>query len=444
MNEATIAVDEQPLEAPTGANGVPVPANLDPATVALFISVGTQVLSFAGQLIGGKTGDALSGLANQLNGIGYKIQEIGRQMDAIFAQVNVAIDAVDQTNLSKIWPVHSEVMSYRKAFPNGIPDKADTSNGNYISANRGSAEAMGYFQAVNRGAFTFIPTLCHVTNTRLEFAVNTWPCWFAQNDATQPNFTGELNLSVGQLDKSLSRARPNIGKEVRIVPIYPSKAPRNVIGGDDPDHPRPEPKEPIGFKVVEKGVVLWQKMGENLDSEARRQQRIWQSKRQNEVLGSFTSTRSHWASSVARMAPAGIARALNLGDAAQFMQYANPRMLVSPDGVTDEMVADGETGMLYQPLPLRNILLDMLTSEAMRGKHSLLTKGADRRSVGFCFDKTFHREPNPNEVDALMQVVNIFGFDSLFGCLAYSEEYADRFGDGMPSEYLPGKAKRSK
>ena len=97
--------------------------------------------------------------------------------------------------------------------------------------------------------------------------------------------------------------------------------------------------------------------------------------------------------------------------------------------------ADGN-GSVYHPLPMRDILLDVLTSAPMKERHGLLAKGADRRSVSFWFDKTFHREPSPEELKALMQVVNIFGHDSLFGCLAYSREYGERYGMGAPGGFV--------
>ena len=104
------------------------------------------------------------------------------------------------------------------------------------------------------------------------------------------------------------------------------------------------------------------------------------------------------------------------------------------DLVDAEQESIGESQL--QPLPLRDILLDVLTSAPMKEQHGLLVKGADRRSVSFWFDKTFHREPSKEELSVLMKVVDISGYDALFGCLAYSQEYADRYGPGGPGGVL--------
>ena len=79
----------------------------------------------------------------------------------------------------------------------------------------------------------------------------------------------------------------------------------------------------------------------------------------------------------------------------------------------------------------------------MRARHGLLVKGADKRSVNTWFEKTFFRRPSANEMDALLKVVELFGNDAFFGCLAYSDEYKQRFGDGIPSQAPPVSAPAS-
>src|SRR5262245_39807990 len=209
----TIGVDVNEL-----GTGI-VQSAIDPATIAAFAALGAQVLQFAGQLIGGKTGEALSGIANQINGIGYKIQNVANQLEGLLTGVQQVIESQDKEQLAKIWPVHTQVMAYRAAFPQGVPTLADTNNGNYIEANGRTAESQVYFQGLRRAPITFMPSLCHVTNTRMEVAVNTWPCWFQQNRPEQPIYTNELNLSSGCLNSNLSAAGAALDKMVVIKPI---------------------------------------------------------------------------------------------------------------------------------------------------------------------------------------------------------------------------------
>jgi hypothetical protein len=403
---------------------------IDPATIAAFAALGAQVLQFAGSLIGGKTGDALSEIADSINGIGYKIQNIGNQLEGLLTGVQQTIDSIDKSQLAKVWPVHSQVVAYRNAFPQGVPAVADTNNVNYVEANARSAEAMFYFQGLQRGALTFMPTLCHVTNTRMEVAVNTWQCWWQQNQPAQPNFAAELNLSAGCLNSNVSKAVSFVNKQVQVKPIKGSLALRGGPGGPI------EPQGTIGYMVVDDGAIVFSKKGEegNILKEANdfaAQRRV---QKRQQMLGDYEKTRSNWVSMVGSLAPAGIQRALRLGDAHQFLSYVNPRMLVMATRPDPDAESNGES--LYQPLPLRDILLDVLTSAAMKEKHGLLVKGADQRSVSFWFEKTFHREPTKHELSALMKVVDIFGYDSLFGCLAYSQEYAERYGTGGPGGIL--------
>jgi hypothetical protein len=121
------------------------------------------------------------------------------------------------------------------------------------------------------------------------------------------------------------------------------------------------------------------------------------------------------------------------------MRFVNPSTLVME-------AEDGAGGLagdvaVYRPLPMRDVLLGVLTSSAMRDRHSLLVKGAERRVVLTWFEKAFRREPSPSELTTLMQVVQLFGNNAFFGCLAYSNEYEDRFGDGIPG--LVDRAKAS-
>ena len=109
----TIGVDANEL-----GTGV-VQSAIDPATIAAFAALGAQVLHFAGQLIGGKTGNALSGIANEINGIGYKIQNVANQLEGLLTGVQQVIESMDKAQLAKVWPVHNQVMSYRAAFPPG-------------------------------------------------------------------------------------------------------------------------------------------------------------------------------------------------------------------------------------------------------------------------------------------------------------------------------------
>jgi hypothetical protein len=150
-----------------------------------------------------------------------------------------------------------------------------------------------------------------------------------------------------------------------------------------------------------------------------------------QILSNFRGVHANWVNAVAGAASAGIQRALNLGDAKQFMRYVNPGTLAMVNHVGN----GSKNGTAYRALPLRDILLDILTSAQMKDRHGLLIKGADARSVKFWFDKTFHREPSPAELKALLKVVEIFGYDSLFRCLVYSDEYEQRYGDGIPTSF---------
>lgn len=403
---------------------------IDPATIAAFAALGAQALQFAGHLIGGKTGNALSGIANEINGLSYKIQNVASQLEGLLTGVQQVIESVDKAQLAKIWPVHSQVMAYINTFPQGVPAVANTSNPNYVEANSRTSESLFYFQGLRRAPITFMPSLCHVTNTRMEVAVSTWPCWFQQNRPEQPIYTNELNLSSGCLNTNISLAGASLDKMVVIKPIKG----KLFVGGEGPV----EPRGTIGYQVVDtdENKVIFSKTGEDLESIEKQASQVAAQRRvqkRQQMLGDFQKTGGNWTNMVSRLAPAGIQRALKLGDAGQFLSYVNARTLVMKSVVDldHESVGNG----LYHPLPMRDILLDVLTSAPMKERHGLLAKGADRRSVSFWFDKTFHRDPSPEELNALMQVVNIFGHDSLFGCLAYSREYSERYGTGAPGGF---------
>ena len=114
---------KMPFQPPTQEQTM---AALDPGTVALFVSLGAQVLNFAGQLFGGKTGETLSELAGQINGLGYKIQDIANQTQKLFTGIEETINSIDKQSLAAAWPVHDQVMAYRKAYPPSPPPATPT------------------------------------------------------------------------------------------------------------------------------------------------------------------------------------------------------------------------------------------------------------------------------------------------------------------------------
>lgn len=431
MSTTEMVAYSEVVEVRDNDESVTVARAINPATIAAFAALGAQALEFAGRLIGGKTGDALSDIANVINGIGFKLQTIGSELKLLLENVQDVIDSIDKQQLARVWPVHSEVMAYREAFPQGVPAQAATNNPNYVDASARTSEALFYFQGLPRGPLTFMPTFCHVTNSRLEVAVNTWQCWWQQSHPAQPNYTGELNLSAGVLKSNISRAVPSINNLVRVRAI--KGAGLRDAGLRGPDDPL-DPQVIIGYQVIDDGKLVFSKIGDNVFPEANKVASQHRLQRRQQILGDFEKTGKHWVSMVSRLAPAGIQRALKLGDATQFLRYVNPRTLAMVDPADAEQESLGESQL--QPLPLRDILLDVLTSAPMKEQHGLLVQGADRRSVSFWFDKTFHREPSKEELGTLMKVVDLFGYDALFGCLAYSQEYSDRYGMGGPGGVL--------
>ncbi len=255
---------------------------INPATIAAFAALGAQALEFAGRLIGGKTGDALSDIANVINGIGFKLQTIGGELKLLLENVQDVIDSIDKQQLARVWPVHSEVMAYREAFPQGVPAQAATNNPNYVDASARTSEALFYFQGLPRGPLTFMPSFCHVTNSRLEVAVNTWQCWWQQGNPAQPNYTGELNLSAGVLKSNVGKAVASINKLVRVKAIKGA----NFRGPDDPL----DPQVVIGYQVINDGKVVFSKIGDNVLPEANKvasQQRL---QKRQQILGDFEKT----------------------------------------------------------------------------------------------------------------------------------------------------------
>jgi hypothetical protein len=433
VEEALVPVQAELLKQEQEAQ---LAAAVNPATVAAFVQIGVQLLHFAATLFGGKVGAALNQIAGVINGLNNQLQDIANQTQKILAGVEETINSFDRSELSKLYPVHSQVMGYLGSFPSGAPKLADTNNVNYGFANQNTGAAIAYFQSNPRGPMAFMPSLCHATNSRMELAVSTWSCWWVQNDPAQPFFNQELNVSSGKLSSNMAWARPHIGKGIYVKAVYPPHVttPTPTVGpiGDDP--PLPPEVEAIGYQVREGSTVLWEKMDENAYGEALAMKESFRRQRQNETLAGYMGTLDRWVNMSARMAPAGIARALDLGDAQTFLRYVNPSALVmeEPAENVSALGLEGK-GTVYRTLPMRDILLDILTSDAIRARHGLLVKGADKRSVSTWFEKTFFRQPSPTELDALLKVVEIFGHDAFFGCLAYSNEYKNRFGEGIPA-----------
>jgi hypothetical protein len=319
--------------------------------------------------------------------------------------------------------VHTQITGYINVFPNGVPEAADTGNVNYAFAQNNTAKALTYFKGVgkSRGPIAFMPSLCHATNSRLELAVSAWPCWYVRNSPAQPDFNQEVNVSNGLLSSSISSAHPLVLNMIRV---------KQLMKKIDDDLP----PQTVGWQVIDSDKVVWTTTDPNGGGAAQTEKKKRQQQKVQEVLGKYMLTRDHWANISARFAPAGIARALELGDATMFLRYVNPSTLLmeEPTESARRLGVDGESPV-YRALPMRDILLDMLTSDAMRARHGLLVKGGDKRAVSTWFERTFFRRPSPNELAALVQVADLFGSGALFGCLAWSDEYKARFGDSIPS-----------
>jgi len=437
VEQAVIPAQSELVAQEQEAGAAAAAAAVDPATITLLVQIGGHLLQFAATLFGGKTGAALNQIAGIINGLNTQLQDVSAKAQKILAGIDETINSIDRLKLSDLYPVHSQVMGYLSDFPSGAPKIADTGNGNYLLANQNTGSAISYFQGTNRGPMAFMPSLCHATNSRMELAVSTWSCWWVQNAPQQPYFNQELNLSSGKLAGNISWSRQYFGKEIYVKALYAPNAGATASGepanvGINP--PLPPEADLIGYQVRDGATVVWEKMSEFAYSEAVAVRDTRRYQRQNEKLYGFLGTLNNWVSMTARMAPAGIARALDIGDAQTFLRYVNPAALVmeEPEENLRALAVEG-SGPLYRALPMRDILLDLLTSDAMRARHGLLVKGADRRSVNTWFEKTFFRAPSPAEMDTLLKVVETFGHDAFFGCLAYSDEYKQRFGDGIPS-----------
>lgn len=415
-----------------------VVAAVNPATVMAFVQIGAALVSFAGALFGGKKGAALTEIARVVQGFGAGLLTVPNELQKIMTQIDGVIGAIDQTQLSKLAPIHDQLMGYLNAFPGGIPNLADTGNPNYVQAHQGTAEALSYFQSQQRGPAVMMAALSHATNSRLELAVTSWPCWFTNGAQAQPRFTQELNLSTGQLSSYIGQMRKKMGggysvKKI-IAPRGPAAQRANSGTANVGDGPIERP-ETVGWRVMKGTQVVWEKMDPDAFGQANQMATNLNTQAANEKLAGYIGTASRWAQMTASSGGAGIAAALNVGDARSFMRLATPSALVMED-----QSAEGEEALVssdstaYRALPMRDVLLDVLTSKAMRDRHGLLTKGADRRSVATWFEKAFFRQPSASELTTLMQVVSLFGSNALFGCLAYSSEYESRFGDGLPTQ----------
>lgn len=414
------AVDVELVGDPTQPTDDAVAA-IDPATILAFTQVAVSIATFIGQLIGGKTGSALTDAANAINGLGKAMLDIANDTQKILHQVDAAISSIDQLALADLAGVHTQITGYMSAFPNGVPQVADVGNINYALAQNNTAKALNYFQNIgNRGPVAFMPSLCHATNSRLELAVSAWPCWYVQNSPAQPDFNQQTNVSNGLLSSNIAAAHPKVLDLVRVKQLTQFLEPGM-------------PAVTIGWQVIDTNKVVWTRMDPDAIGEALNEKKKRQTQKVEAVLGKFMLTRDHWANMSARFSSAGIARALEIGDGSTFVRYVNPSALLmeEPAESVRALGADGKMPV-YRALPMRDILLDLLTSEAMRARHGLLVKGADKRAVSRWFEKTFFRAPSPTELAALAQVAELFGSGALFGCLAWSDEYQTRFGDGLP------------
>jgi hypothetical protein len=80
---------------------------------------------------------------------------------------------------------------------------------------------------------------------------------------------------------------------------------------------------------------------------------------------------------------------------------------------------------------LRDTLVQVLGADEFQQRHKRGEADA-ARFVPYRFRKALHGEPTNGDAEVLAGVLNLFGRRSLFACVAYSDEYDERWGDGAP------------
>jgi hypothetical protein len=68
-----------------------------PGHRSLYVAIRGIVAELRRNSNRGKTGDALTSLSGSLNGLNFKMQQLGQQLDAIVSGINEAISSIDQS-----------------------------------------------------------------------------------------------------------------------------------------------------------------------------------------------------------------------------------------------------------------------------------------------------------------------------------------------------------
>lgn len=420
---------------------------LDPATISKVIAIGIQIYEFIDKVTNkGEHGDPLKPIVQRLNDIRTDIANLGQDFQRVIGEeIDTVLDEFRITQLAKLPAAQAAVADYLRTHQNPDlnlpPDRGDA---NYAQARGLTLEVKSYFE---RDQLEYMGGFFQAMNARVEFMTAPHLCWWKHN----PEYIDELRRAVTHANGKISYVKAGINRQYRV-----SERVNTHIEHEEPQEPpfdKPRPIKVVDsytFSVNAGGQVLWSKTvppaqrttGRNAAEAARTSFAV---AKQNEVMGNYDKTVAAWNGLLQQGAAASIQRALLPHSAAAPLAISRDALEITALRAIEpaqdlqrmsnghaEGEAVSEMPVPRYELPLRDLLVKVLHSAEFQQRQQRSLQSSNGRLVNFWFDKAFQREPSSEEAQMLAGVIKLFGPKAFFSCLAYSREYEERWGAGLP------------
>jgi hypothetical protein len=410
-----------------------------PIPIAAFTAaaqIGLRLFEFIEKISQGEKGDSLGAILGQIDAIRESVNKMGEELlMALQNAQDVIIGDNRLEQLAKLPEAHTAITAYLSTHPD-LPNEPQRDDENYIEARGRTSDVVTYF--LGHSEMAFMGGFVHAMSTRVEFMTALDKCPFQHN----PEYVVEIRNGVNHLNDYISRINADLDKQILVhetqnthfeVPEGGGR-PRKVVDSTT--------VRVIGFNVV----FFEQTAPAEADGElaatrvqARHARAQASTQTQTDVTGNYQQIAATWNTLVADQAAMSIQNAL-LPDAGAnrvritsipFEVTGLPGITPIP-GVHSSGNNSGPSPQLRYALPLRNILVDVLDSPDFHDRQQRSLGGASGHLVSFWVRKAFHRVPTASEAATLADVMRVFGPTSFFHCLAYSTEYTERWGDGLP------------